>query len=120
MKKRFIKGETHYFCNCGTELRDRNSIDVGQCLECFATDQSDIQTSDIHHTFKPHGQFNVKEEKPKEVPIFTNSKDIQIELDKKYNQAIDDVIKKLKTFTETTYPYKIETVFEEIEKLKKQ
>jgi|SRR6185503_12467597 len=28
--------------------------------------EPDIQTSDIHHTFKPHGQFKVKEEEPKE------------------------------------------------------
>lgn len=30
--------------------------------------EPDIQTSDIHHTFNPHGQFKTKEEEPKEQP----------------------------------------------------
>lgn len=48
------------------------SLPCGSCRTAFLKiakeeeQEPDIQTSDIHHTFKPHGQFKAKEEEPKE------------------------------------------------------
>lgn len=43
MTKVLYTGETKKCSTCGCELKDENSRNVGQCLPCFAMEQSDFE-----------------------------------------------------------------------------
>jgi len=83
--------------------------------------EPDIQTSDIHHTFKPHGQFKVKEEEPKESIVISKMiTEIDEERKRGYNQAIDDSISEIIQLSSKFYDARtMDRVVEQIQKLKK-